>query len=480
MNLWRGKSSLSILYCLLLFIACRRGDDELAGSITPRKDVSSTFFTDTFTLSTSTMLFDSIITNGRYRQLVGEYNDPIFGKITSEAYMRILPTSNFSSFGPNTVLDSIVLQTSYQVNADGINRYVYGSETDTIRIGVYEITSDFEVKSYSSKDFLSASNIPLCTLKIIPNPSSTIAGVPNAGFNTKDDLGFNQLLARARVDNELGQRFIDNVTKFLNNTDFTGMFKGIALKPLPNNNGIIGINYPTLLLYYHNYYAYNNLYINNITGIPVARNRTYTFSNISVDRSTSKLNKLSNNYDEIPSNSINDQCFIQASTGVGAKINFPSIDAFRKSLTSKIIVNRAYLIISPDITQNTNFTHPTYLSAYELGSDGQIARDANGFLQLLQSETSNGIFNNRNTQTSSFTGPNYLTNNLNYKFELTSYIQALIDGRKQNNGLYVFAQNELSLPFGSVSLSSLNRLIFFNNKTSPYNIKLQVYYSPYK
>ncbi|HSI91756.1 MAG TPA: hypothetical protein VK927_11605, partial [Adhaeribacter sp.] len=70
-----------------------------------------------------------------------------------------------------------------------------------------------------------------------------------------------------------------------------------------------------------------------------------------------------------------------------------------------------------------------------------------------------------------------------YKVDITSYIQAVVDGKKQNNGIIVTAAPEdkvsaLGANVGFPESSTLNRAIISTERNQP--IQLRIYYSQLK
>jgi len=118
------------------------------------------------------------------------------------------------------------------------------------------------------------------------------------------------------------------------------------------------------------------------------------------------------------------------------------------------------------------------LGAYELSASGNIQYDQQEKPQLLQRETTAGIFANTNGFLTSLSNGEYV-------FELTAYVQALLDGRKPNYGLMIYGADEFTATLRqNLALMQLNSMLFYNQlPNTSHNrsgIKLEVYYSPYK
>jgi hypothetical protein len=95
---------------------------------------------DTMTVEMSTINFDSLVTSSQSRILVGNYDDPIFGKIKSSSYFQ-LSTDTYSlctaggsdTDATNYVLDSISMILRY-------DNYYYGDTTKAQTFNIHRLT----------------------------------------------------------------------------------------------------------------------------------------------------------------------------------------------------------------------------------------------------------------------------------------------------------------------------------------------------
>ena len=103
--------------------------------------------------------FERVQTSGLPNNLLGVYNDPIYGQSVYSVLSQILPSTLDPTFGNEAVLDSIVLslpyfseltETTVDDNGVVINTYeldsIYGSSTDSIRLSVYQ--SDYFLRDF--------------------------------------------------------------------------------------------------------------------------------------------------------------------------------------------------------------------------------------------------------------------------------------------------------------------------------------------
>ena len=104
---------------------------------------------DTATVEVSTINFDSLVTSGQSRILLGNYDDPIFGKVNSDSYFQLsssgynLQTTSTDTEGANYVFDSIRM---FLVP----DKYYYGDTTKVQSISIHRLLQ--KIKSDSEDD----------------------------------------------------------------------------------------------------------------------------------------------------------------------------------------------------------------------------------------------------------------------------------------------------------------------------------------
>ncbi|HEX7869977.1 MAG TPA: DUF4270 family protein, partial [Chryseobacterium sp.] len=89
---------------------------------------------DTLTVEMSTINFDSLVTSNKSRVLVGNYDDPLFGKVKSNSYFQLASDSyslisSTDTEAANYVFDSISMILKY-------DNYYYG---DTTKVQTFDI-----------------------------------------------------------------------------------------------------------------------------------------------------------------------------------------------------------------------------------------------------------------------------------------------------------------------------------------------------
>ena len=134
------KNIVFLLLFLTLFTSCQT--DNLDGDFVVGSDYLSVnnkvLLIDTLTVNVSTINFDSLVTSNQSRILIGNYTDPILGKVKSESYFELTPlTYNLGSSSDtetiNYAFDSIAMILKY-------DRYYYGDTTKVQTINIHQLT----------------------------------------------------------------------------------------------------------------------------------------------------------------------------------------------------------------------------------------------------------------------------------------------------------------------------------------------------
>ncbi len=96
-----------VILSLLFLVKCNDKPDELTLGEEYIESGTNLNLIDTFSVSLSTVIIDTIVTSGTDRMLVGNFNDNIFGKISSKSYFQIgIPDS--SDVEEDEIYDSLV------------------------------------------------------------------------------------------------------------------------------------------------------------------------------------------------------------------------------------------------------------------------------------------------------------------------------------------------------------------------------------
>ncbi|MGB3078982.1 MAG: DUF4270 family protein [Saprospiraceae bacterium] len=167
------KRLLFVLTLLVLVLAsCTK--PVLIGSDFLEDEKASLKFKDDFSLSFFTEKTDSVLVHGAdvtsqlYTYLLGELDDPFFGKAIAEIYAQpILPTVGTELLG--ATLDSVVLELRYDTLGN------YGTIAAPVTIEVHRMTQrpDFKTDYYSNESFTYSSEV-LGSLTFTPRPKDSV------------------------------------------------------------------------------------------------------------------------------------------------------------------------------------------------------------------------------------------------------------------------------------------------------------------
>ncbi|MGD1840533.1 MAG: DUF4270 family protein [Thermonemataceae bacterium] len=465
---------LSFLLSVIVFIACEDPSDIGLG-LQPQ-NVLGVAFTDTVTVTTSTVLVDSVNTTNSILLIAGQYNDAQLGLVTASSFFTLTPDT--INLGSNPQFSRLELNLAY--------RYSYGDTTQPQTIQVHKLTNAFN----QGNTYYSFSELPFD-----PTPEGSRT------FSAKDIVD-NRLII------PLEDSFRDEIANLITSTDsltqeqLDDVVSGLVLVP-QGGAAIVGfdanpidsrrINTASALnLFYENdgeEESYN-IYVRNPTVSEVVNGRRAAtrFNRVTSDRSGTALADLDESYEEIDATATNNLTYIQGLLGIKTKITFPYLSEFAKLGT--IAINRADLVVTPFPPIAEDFTpRPFSLEFWQLDRNerpqriiltqtvpGQAADDplqtiSDTVIIRVQQEGLNPLgFQNELLTTFDPTPSAYTAN-------FTSYIQFILNNdnpdyegvnRLENNGLLI-----------SPNLNSIraNRVVIggAQNPTNP--LKLRLFYT---
>ncbi len=417
---------LSISLC---FTSC--DESSVVGlDVQPENDLLNVEYQDTTSIITRTLKGDSLITDETLISsgigLIGKYVDPVFGTATASMYTQVrLPSAILSNtFGTLPVCDSIVLSLVY----DGV---VYGkTDRKNQTLNVYQIAEDMSTSTvyYSNKtlsllpgdltedDGFVFKPRPLDSVQVFDNP-------------TKPELK-PQILAH--MDVAFGQLLLNNQTtgNLANNTAFQSFFKGIYITT-ENTTGLASeegnivhfkMGESKITLYYHNSTSGTATSLKYDLGLgSVAR-----FNNFKHDYTAIGVNPDLAAQVGTSGASQNATVFVQGMSGTKTKITFPYLMNWIND--GMIGINKAELLINVDtnlldLYRLDTFAAPTNLLIFGINDDGTTYAIPDAF------------------EGSTYFGGSLNTGTVQYKFNIARYVQQVLTGTKNNNGLYILASN---------------------------------------
>lgn len=444
------QRNLAIMLISALFFSCQDPIGIVIDTPSTGGQIT-TIFTDTIKVAASTVQLDSTFTSGQGSIVVGHYKDPVFGDVSAKSFAQItLPLLNTDVFTslvfPDadkglTVYDSVYIYVAH-------NAFVYGDTTKPFNLAIHRLTDNFTKTKYTKDDVLGYDPTPLSSKEF------NYVDLKRAASTAQDSLLI------FKLPDALGQELYDLVgTDTGTDLDkFTAAVKGLAFISKSNAENIFGLSISGsyIQLFYH---TTNDLTTRKSIPLTFYSQR---FSQIKNDRQGTALQNLKL-LEAIPQNLTNDRTYIQTGLGVSTKLLFPSLVKLQN--TDNITINRAELVIEPDLDQvSANYQTPPQIAMVQLDNANQIKRTTAGLIDFVALDALSG------TQYIS----TYNTTNNNYSFNFTSYLQDLISKKKATDGI-ALVPSLLNSTNSTISIynSNVSRMVIKN-------IKLNVYYSTKK
>lgn len=435
-----------LLFVLTLF-SC--GTDTDTGEFTVGSDYlalsNKVILIDTLTVDMSTINFDSLATSNRSRILVGNYDDPIFGKVKSDSYFQLSATAYaLSSVGSDTesvnyVFDSISLILKY-------DRYFYGDTTKVQTFNIHRLTQKVKPNAdddnFYNNSTLSYDSQSLGSISFLPRP------VQKDSVNVKMSSEFGDALFQKIKKRE--------ITDF---DSFTEYLKGLVLVPeTSNSSSAIGFSVTAskLRMYYSKYQADTDEN-SNIIDFQIL-DATKQFNSISSDKTGTILQSLANSTGKLSSALTNNQGFIQSGTGVACRVDFPNIKQFKNIAANGAIVD-AELILKP--------VNNSYSEKYPLADSltVYVGDNLNRISTMLVNSAGTTVYGKLNKKTDEF------NENVGYSISIGAFLQK--EMLKQSD-----FRSSLILTLPGIA-QSVNRIVLGNQKHLNNKIQLKIYYISY-
>ncbi|MFO7977381.1 MAG: DUF4270 domain-containing protein [Bacteroidales bacterium] len=386
---------------LLTWQSCAEPDEVGLNLIDEKASIKTT---DTLTIEAYTLADDSIPTNLGAQNLLGLMHDPVFGKIRATVFTEFRLPENDFSLGEEPVLDSVRLSFGYT------GRYSGDLSThQTLR--VYELSENLpDADTLYSNVFVDYYPQEIGMLNLKPAPQDTVL------IDTVDYAPHFVI----PLSMEFGQKILDanGTTYFENIPSFLDYFKGLYVAvddDFQEGGAIFNLNmfsaFTRLQLYYRNegdtVSRLQNFNISEFTN-RVTYVETYGYENAHPLIQQQVLDQQRELGDSL--------LFLQSLGSLKANIKLPFLEEL--SQTADIAINQARLIIpvQQDMVEEM-YPAANRLLLFSYDDQGQME-----FLTDLQigDEYFGGTYDEEN---------NY------YSFNITHYLQQVLNGNISNNGL---------------------------------------------
>lgn len=400
---------------------------------------------DTVTVEMSTINFDSLVTSSQSRILIGNYDDPIFGKVKSTSYFQLatdtyaLTSSSSDTEAVNYVFDSISMILKY-------DNYYYGDTTQVQTFNIHRLIQKLKPNtdddSFYNNSTLTYSDESIGTISYKPRP------LEKDSINIKMSPAFG-----SEIFQKIKKR---EVTDF---DSFSEFLKGLVLVPSTSNtSSVIGFHVSTskVRLYYSKYQAdrEETPYIIDFTILDAAKQ----FNSISLDRTGTILQNLPVSSSKLSSTLTDKQGFIQSGTGVACKLDFPNIKQLKYISDNGAIVS-AELIVKP--------VNNSYSEKYPLADSLKVyvGDNLNRISASLTNSAGTAVYGILNQKSDEF------NENVGYTIPIGNFLQK--EMLKQSD-----SRNSLILTLPGIS-KSVERIVLGDQKHTNNKIQLKVYYISY-
>jgi hypothetical protein len=436
---------------LLLFgvtmISC--GTDSDSGEFVVGSDYlaigNKVILIDTVSVDMSTINFDSLVTSSQNRILIGNYEDPIYGKVKSNSYFELsgstyaLTNSGSDTETTNYVFDSISMILKY-------DNYFYGDTTSVQTFDIHRLTQkvkpNVDDKSFYNNSSLSYSDESLGTISYKPRP------IEKDSINIKMSDVFGAALFQKLKKRE--------ITDF---DSFNEYLKGLVLVPSnSNSSSVIGFHVATskVRLYYSKYQADNEdtSFILDFT----ITDATKQFNSISSDKTGTIIQNLPISTSNLSSLLTNHEGFIQSGTGVACRIDFPNLKQL-KYIANKGTIVDAQLILKP--------VNNTYSEKYPLADSLKVyvGDNLNRISSSLVNSAGATVFGILNKKSDEF------NENIGYTIPVGAFLQKEL--LKQSD-----SRSTLILTLPGIS-KAVDRIVLGDQKHLNNKIQLKIYYISY-
>jgi hypothetical protein len=428
---------LSVLFSLTLLFSCKKD-----GKLTPDFDNGNLAisYVDTFAITTSVEREDSLRTDGLTLNMIGLYNDPIFGYVSSSLYTQVLLTGVDLDFGTTTpTVDSIVLTLAYAAQ--------YGDSLSELTLDVYELDTELDANT----DYYSNT-----TSSYIPSPVGSSTFWPNLIDNV--DIDFDTITraphARIKLDNTFGDKILTaSSDQLTDDASFSAFMKGFYITPSTTvnnsalNSGLGKIAYfdmnselSTLTMYYDDTSSYSFS----------ISSTTEKYSYFAQNYASTDVEKQLNN--DMSKNTA--RTYVSSMAGVKTKIELPTIRNLGNG--DPVVINKAALIftVALDKESTVDLVDQTI---YLVGIDA----DGN---QIFLADN-NSTIESDNTH---FDG-SYDSSTGTYTFNITRHIHQLLTTTATDYGMYLVSTG---------AKTEANRVILGSGEEDDtYKIRLEITYS---
>lgn len=410
----------AVLAVVFSFIACSDDFSEVGSDIIADNNFQTMLY-DSAYVGVETYELDAVQTNLLPTNILGVYNDPVYGQRTASILTQLSLQEYPPDFGVNPVLDSVVLTLPYFSTEigrteDNVPLYeldsVYGDQPYHLKISKsnyflsdYDPETDFEEiqKYYSNQGEEIENNI---SEEIIFYQDSTFVPsaesiVTVAEVDGEDETSYSKPALRVNLTERFGDFFTENIientgsAELMNSNNFKNFLRGLYIQAIPTGGegNMMLLNLSDAKAGIRLYYSYDA--VDEHTGETTDEREEAAFV---VGFNGTRVNVLDDNF-TLPED---DNIYLEGGEGTLAVIDLFTEEQLEDLRDNEWLINEANLVFyvnqdvmegsigEPeriylyDFNKNTPVidyyydlgTYPSGLT--KLGHFGQLERDANG------------------------------------------------------------------------------------------------------
>lgn len=399
------------LFSACILLSCKKPADSVGLGLLPSEEQLAANQSDTVKMVFTTEINDSVYTDESALQLIGADIDPVFGSVRASIFTQFTPSTYSPSFPTSFEIDSVVLSLAY-------HGYQYGKLTPQL-FEVHELTeSMYFDSSYFAFRTLQANPENLVYFSDVGSPFKEIMmNINDSLYLGTDSLGVKPQL-RLPLQKELGERILTAAPENLANAaGFLNFFKGIEISTASPLGGIAAIDLLDAATKIRIYYrdtgsepdtSFYDLAVNST-------NARFTHYHHGFANGGGELSPLAYARSFVD----NQFGYLQSAAGTRLRIKFPHIKNW--NLTGLKTVNKAEVILPfvPDLV----YGPPQLLFAFYRDTDGKLKEvpDYNTYAYPVGGNRDIGL--------------------VQYRLNISRFIQKVVYGSIATNELYVFAVN---------------------------------------
>jgi len=442
----KGKKGRQILLLIVLGIvligSCTKTNEFTIGTgfMMPETRLE---IVDTFRVDLSTILVDSIITSSKQIAYVGNYEDTIFGLITSRSFFD-LKYDIFGEIEEKAIYDSAAFILNY--TSKNIGDTLYPMSVSVHRMTEQIVPINLERILYNASTALFNTS----SFNYEPEPMSTVVFLPEPnGRDTAVYLNVNAFgeelfsLIRSKDERVSSEDFFRNYVKGFVLTSGSVV-----------NNAILGFAAGTEKLVLKIFYHINREEQEKKELVIKMGDIGRQFNKVDFDLSRTPLADIRENRNEVPAKLTGNKAFMQGMTGLYVKCKFPTVQNLMAGDGWKVL--KAELVVEPEKFSYEKFPLPDSLYIYSGDKKNNMSMLRDGNNQHLKAL---------------FEFDDYLHENNRYTFDITDFIL------NELSDSYFDPNQSLILGLASTKQGARFQRLIVEGRRPP--VKLKLYYLSY-